>query len=77
MCKDASAYAVIRMKRTFVFLHVCLQGWYRDYKPRPFPGMGFFCFLAHSIDFHNDLNLRRKCNARKIKRIAAGSYSKN
>jgi hypothetical protein len=30
-CKDAPADAVIRMKRTqIVFLHMCLQGWYRE-----------------------------------------------
>jgi hypothetical protein len=44
-CKGAPAYAVITMKRTHVFhTYRVYKGGTANYKPRPFPGMGFFCF---------------------------------
>jgi hypothetical protein len=48
-CKDAPANAVIRMKRTHL-LHTCLKGWYREFEPRPLPGMGFFVFFRSSFN---------------------------
>ncbi|MDR7077851.1 hypothetical protein J2Y03_002877 [Neobacillus niacini] len=51
--RDHVRKALVKMHRpsrypneanTCVLYIPCLQGWYRDYKPRPFPGMGFFCF---------------------------------
>lgn len=46
-CKDAPAYAVIRMKRTQCFYtYRVYKGGTANNKPRPLPGMGFFCLLV-------------------------------